>query len=88
MIISPFGQLGLWAPSSKGARCMMMIISPCGQLGLWAPSSKGARCMMMIISPCGQLGLWAPSSRVRDVFTCLAGDLELLTETTSVTYVP
>jgi|AntRauMFilla1563_2_1112583.scaffolds.fasta_scaffold137776_2 hypothetical protein len=54
MIMSPFGQLGLRAPSSGVRDDMilkkMMIVSLFGQLGLWAPSQM----MTMIMSPFGE----------------------------------
>jgi len=65
-IISPFGQLELWA-SSSGVRDVFASIA----YVFTSSRSGGSVRMMMIISPFGQLGVWAPSSGARDVFTSM-----------------
>jgi hypothetical protein len=62
LITSPFGQLGLWAPSS-GVREVLTSITYVRYIMMK---------MMMIMIPFGQLGPRAPSSGVREVFTSIA----------------
>jgi len=87
LMISPSGQLGLWAPSLgvrdvitsfayvRDRRLQELRISTAIRLLQEVnidTEIRSHRWMSLIISPSGQLGLWAPSVGVRDVITSIA----------------